>query len=207
MRGGDVSWQLGRKLRLGILSNRSRTDPNFALRRTNRSSQADTRQASLRTSANRCKTMHGSSTKMQKKAENCRTHACASDLQANERWIDRLRPQSGRSKSSLKERGSHRGRARTAGLPTVGAAAASLKRRRGRYGKTRKSSSSSRTSNPALSSPPVFRCDREDLVGDPGKGSDDIRGTAGNRLFRHAEHDRGGFMFGYGHRSRLVHFQ
>src|SRR5471030_193058 len=89
----------------------------------------------------------------------------------------------------------------------VSAAAASLRRRRGCYGKTRKSSSSSKTSNPASSSPSVFQCNREDLVGDPGKGRDDVRTTAGNRLFRHAEHDGGGFMFGYGHRSRLVHFQ
>jgi hypothetical protein len=45
----------------------------------------------------------------------------------------------------------------------------------------------------------VFRRDRENLVGDPRKGNDDICTTAGNRLFRHTEHDGGGFMFGYGH--------
>ena len=47
--------------------------------------------------------------------------------------------------------------------------------------------------------PSVFRRDRENLIGDPGKGNDDVRTTAGNRLFRHTEHDGGGFMFGYGH--------
>jgi hypothetical protein len=47
--------------------------------------------------------------------------------------------------------------------------------------------------------PSVFRRDRENLIGDPRKRNDDICTTAGNRLLRHAEHDGGGFMFGYGH--------
>ena len=52
-----------------------------------------------------------------------------------------------------------------------------------------------------------FRCNRENLLGDSGKGHDDIRATAGNSLLRHAEHDGGGFMFRDVHRPCLVHLQ